>query len=253
MPGRYYYYTLILLLVHCTALFNRSNEFEKGLDFYRHYHFEPAKEHFVQYYNKHPESDTVLYYLYDCYRKLGDIKKTTEVLEQFVKLGSEDRNIYLNLFNIYRQNKQYKKMFFLLINAPPKLTKVFDEHYILTRQLFAELICGVAGQSSKTDPIIFAVSNGYLSVPPGGKFYPDDPLSNAHLIIALDRLLKPIYPKKFYKLHYIASNSFLYLPYMRLITLKIMDYIPDLIPQQNTSIITATRALWALHKRGIID
>ncbi|HEC78429.1 MAG TPA: hypothetical protein ENI34_04715 [candidate division WOR-3 bacterium] len=253
MSRRYYHWALILFVVHCTSFLDRRNDFEKGVEFYKRGELQKAVEHLTAYYTKRPRSDTTLYYLYDCYKKLNKPLQGMKVLEQLVKIGTRDENVYLSLFSSYRRMKQYKKSFSLLVNAPPKVKKTFDDHYTLTRRLFAEIVCGVSKNPIRSDPIVFAVSKKYLPLFLDGKFHDSDTITNGNLIIILDKLIEPIYPEKFFALRNIPNDSYLYLPYMRLISFNIIDLKADLVPDAPASLTTAAQAVLNLKKRGIID
>jgi len=251
MSRHYYFCTLILLFSGCIAVFHR-NEFKRGIEFYNKGNFSEATAHFNVYYYKHPASETTLYYLYDCYQKLNQPEQGIQVLQALAKLGSNDENVYLNLFRYYHGHAQYDEMYQLMINLKPQVKQTLDKKYILNRRSFAEIISGGLGKAGNTNPVLFAIKQGYLELMPDGKFYDNDPMTNANLIISLDRLVAPIYPKKFFPTKNISNHSFLYLPYVRLVELGILDFNPDLNPDGNATISMATSAIANLKKQGFI-
>jgi len=248
-----YFYPLILLLLSCVASPKRS-EFEKGLDLYSEGEFYYASLYFNSYYRKNPQSDTTLYYLYDCYKRLNQPDKEIQILEQLKKIDSDDENVYLNLFYYYRKNAQYKDLYKLLLELQPSVKDRVDGQHALTRGLYAEIISGASRKFfRKMDPIVYATSQGYFPIFPDGKLYAGDLITKANLIILLDLLVDPIYPKKFFKAKNIPNNSFLYLPYMRLIELGILEFDPDLDPADNAKISVAVSAIVNLKKQGLIE
>lgn len=253
MPGRYYYCTLILAFINCAPFFHRRSEFEKGLEFYQQLNFREAAKHFDSHYVKHPSSDTTLYYLYDCFKRLNQPGQEIKVLERFAEIGSKDKTVYLNLFYYYRKMSRYNDLYKLLINLEPSIKDIFNERCVLTRRLYGEILSGATKKSVYSDPVIFAVSEGYIPVYPNGEFYADDTITNGNLIIILDRLVDPIYPHNFFKMKNISSSSFLYLPYMRLVQLGIIEYDPELNPDECASVIMAAKAVANLKNGGLID
>jgi tetratricopeptide (TPR) repeat protein len=254
MPSRHYFWTLVLLIcISCSTFFKRRSEFEKGLIEYQKDHYQQAVIHFDVYYNEHPESQTTLYYLYDCYKKLKDEIKSVHVLEQLINIGSTDENAYLNLFLFYRRNKKYQEMFAFLNGLQPSINRVVNEKYTLTRRLFAEIVCGASDRPIYADPMVFAVSENYLPLFPDSKFYEYDTLTNGNLIILFDRLVDPIYPKDFFAMKKIQNNSYLYIPYMRLVHLGIMPFNADLDPGKWAPLTSAVTGVAQLKKRGLIE
>lgn len=253
MPCRYYCWTLILLSLNCATFSPRRSEFEKGLEFYQQADFRQASKLFRSYYVKHPDSDTTLYYLYDCYRRLNQPEKEITILEQLAKTNSKDENVYLKLFYFYRKTARYKNLYKLLVHLTPPIKDIFDKHYALTKMLYAEIITGAAPKSEYSDPVVFTASNGYLPIFPDGKFYGNDTITNGNLIILLDRLIDPIYPQNFLGMKNLSDHSFLYLPYMRLIHLGIIEFDPELNPDEYASITMAVKAVANLKSRGLFD
>jgi len=253
MSCRNYFWFIIILFSSCAALLQRS-DFKRGLEFYREGDFLRASEHFNSYYFEHPQSETTLYYLYDCYQRLNQPERGLAILQQFVKIGSNDENVYLNLFFYYHKNHQYRDLYKLLIDLNPAPRERIDKQCSLTRQLYAELIYGASEKLKRySDPMVFAVGEGYLTLFPDSAFYKNDTITQANLIILLDHFVKPIYPRKFFKMNNLTNGSFLYLPYMRLVDLGILDFNPDLNPNAEAAISMVVMAVENLRKKGLIE
>jgi tetratricopeptide (TPR) repeat protein len=252
MPHRHHYQPLIALLLLNCALFHKPTELEKGIKFYRQGDFPKAARHFSAYVDRHPQSDSGLYYLYDCYRKLDRLDYQIPVLERLVQNRVENANVYLNLFEYYRGQNRCPELYNLLIAAPAAVKDTFDRRYPLTRRRYAEIACGAAGQKNPDNPVIRALTRGYLNVFPDGGAYPDDTVSNGNLIILLDRFVPPLYPKNFFNLQYVSSHSFLYLPYMRLVDLGILDFNTGLNPDRSATIAACAAALGRLKTHGYL-
>jgi tetratricopeptide (TPR) repeat protein len=250
MLYRHYLWIILFIFFNCT-LFFQKNEFEKGVRYYQEGNFSKAAHYFSEYYSEHPESDTTLYFLYDCYNKLQQHEKKIAVLEQFVKLRSENENVYLNLFRYYQTNGQYYSLYTLLAELQPVVRDTLDTHYVVTRRLYAELASGAFNITGRSDPMVFATSHGYLPLFPDTKFYEDDTITQGNLIILLDRLVAPLYPNKFYTMRYISSHSFLYLPYMRLVDLGVLEFNPELNPNENARVSTVVTAFVHLKKEKL--
>ncbi|GAG71968.1 unnamed protein product [marine sediment metagenome] len=252
MSGRHYFWAIVLLFTSCVSFFQRS-EFKRGLDFYEKGDFLEASEYFNTYYVKHPESETTLYYLYDCYHKLNQPEKNFQVLQQFVKLGSKDENVYLNLFHYYQKNARYRDLYVLLTELKSPMQDKLDEYYGLTRGLYAEIVNGAFGVKERSDPMVFAISHGFLPVFPDNKFYDDDTITQGNLIILLDQLVAPSYPKKFFNMKHISNRSFIYLPYMRLVDIGVLGFNPELNPVDYATISMVVTALENLKRGGFIE
>jgi tetratricopeptide (TPR) repeat protein len=252
MPHRHYYQPLAALLLFSCALFHKPTDLEKGIKFYRLGDFTRAARHFDTYVDRHPRSDSGLYLLYDCYRKLNLPEQEIPVLEGLARNRVENANVYLNLFEYYRRHGRYPELYNLLIAAPPSVRDTFDHKYPLTRRGFAEIACGAAGQLPAGNPVTYALIRGYLNILPDGGAYPDDPVSTGNLIILLDRLVPPLYPKNFYPLKNMANRSFLYLPYMRLIELGVMDFDPALNPDRPAAAAATAATLGRLKAKGFL-
>jgi len=174
-----------------------------------------------------------------------------QILERLERIGSENENVYLNLIYYYRKNFQYDKLYNLIINLRPGVKKKFDMHYVLTLRLYAEILSG-ASSKMNINPITYARTQGYLFDFPDGKFYENDTLTMGNLIILLDRLIEPFYPEKFFLIKNISSHSFLYIPYMRLLELGVLEFNLNLNPEEPASVTTAAVAIAYLKKRGLI-
>jgi tetratricopeptide (TPR) repeat protein len=254
MSRRHYYWTIIIALIGCASLFQRTSEYEKGLAFYKKSQYSEAIKHFSTYYSKHSSSDTTLYYLYDCYTKLNDTQHAVDVLARLAEIGSTDENVYLNLIYFYRKLSQYEDMFTLLSRVHNNFSNAINQYCILTRRFYAEIICGATSKHVYTsDPLVYAVSEGYMPICPDGMYNDDDRITQGQLIILLDRLLEPSYPKRFYNLTYIANTSFLYLPYMRLIDQGILPLDAHINPDEAASALTAITSIGRLKEKGLFD
>ena len=253
MSCRYYLWAVVLVLSGCGSLLHRADNFEQGLSSYNNKQYEEAVDHFEAYHVQHPTHDSTLYYLFDCYRQLNKSDKQITVLEKLASRGVDDENVYLNLIYIYRQQARYRDAYNLLLRFP-QLKEDFEIKYLpLTREFFAELICGAAARDIRTDPMIFCVSRGYLPLFPDGLPYQNDTLTQANLIMFLDRLLEPDYPRNFHPMKHISTKSYLYLPYMRLVDSGILQFDPYLTADERARVSTATHALEKLYKRGRFD
>lgn len=252
MSCRYHFWAIVFLFLSCASFFQRS-EFKTGLELYEEGNLLEASKYFISYYAKNPGSETTLYYLYDCYHKLNQPEKKLQILQELVKLENEDENVYLNLFYYYQKNSKYQKLYELLLDLKSSVRDKLDKHYTLTRRLYAEIVSGVSRTPVKSDPMVYAISNGYLPTFPDNKFYDNDTIDQGNLIILLDRLVAPLYPKKFFKMKNIATTSFLYLPYMRLVDLEILEFNHDLNPSDYATISMVVTALTNLKKGGFID
>jgi hypothetical protein len=174
-------------------------------------------------------------------------------LEKLVENEVSDGNVYLNLIYFYREHDRFKDLYTLILNLPAAVANQADKYSAVTRKFFAELICGAVTDHIRTDPMIFTISMDYLPRFPDGQLYEDDTLSVANLIILLDRLVEPVYPRNLYPMKHISTKSYLYLPYMRLIHFGILQLNPYVIPDQYVNLSTTIHALDVLKKRGRFD
>jgi len=253
MSCRHHFWAVILIFSSCASLLNRTDDFERGIELYKDKQYDEAISLFKTHHAEHPDSDSTLYYLFDCYRQLGRSEEQTLILEKLVKRGVDDENVYLNLIYYYRKHNRFNDLYKLLLNLPPATRDKVDKYSAVTRKLFAELICGAVTQNIRTDPMIFTISKGYLPIFPDGKLYEDDTLTVAHLIILLDRLVEPDYPRDLYPMKHISTKSYLYLPYMRLVHFGVLQFSPYVMPDQYAKPSTAIHALEVLRKRGRFD
>jgi tetratricopeptide (TPR) repeat protein len=220
---------------------------------YKDKQYNEAISLFEAHHTEHPDSDSALYYLFDCYRQLGRSEEQILTLAKLVKRGVGDENVYLNLIYYYRKHGRFNDLYQLLLNLPPATKDRVDKYSAVTRKLLAELICGAVTENIKTDPTIFTISRGYLPRFPDGQLYEDDTLTVANLIILLDRLVEPDYPRDLYPMKHISTKSYLYLPYMRLVHFGVMQFSPYVMPDQYAKLSTAIHALEILRERGRFD
>jgi tetratricopeptide (TPR) repeat protein len=253
MPCRYYIWAVVVLFASCASLFDRKNDFERGLISYQNGQFREAANYFSAYHKEHPHSDSTLYYLFNCYNKLDEPENQIQILDRLAGRGVNDLNVYLNLAFLYRKHARYDQLYTMLQKIPPSLTEDINKRLILTRRFLAELISGASRQQLKTDPMVFCISRDYLPLFPDGKTYEEDTLTTANLIVLFDRLVDPFYPRNFYPMQKISTKSYLYLPYMRLVEIGAMDFNPYLEPGHTASVLTATRALEIMITRGYLD
>lgn len=250
MPLRYCW-TAILALACCAPLFDRKSDLERGMISYERGDYAGAARYFDAYYAGNPAADSVLYYLFSCYQHLDRIDDQIVVLERLAARNARDENIYLNLVHLYRTRDRHGALFDMLARLEPSIGSRVDRHLILTRRLYAELLCGAAAAGRPADPLAFCVSRGYLPVAPDGQAFESDTVTMAQLIVLLDRLVAPVPPRDLYAAPNIPARSYLYLPYMRLVDLGILEFDAHVTPEHNASVLTAAHALARLKKRGI--
>jgi tetratricopeptide (TPR) repeat protein len=253
MPCRYYFWTIILVFYSCASVFHRASDFERGLAFYNNKQYAEAAEYFNAHHSKHPESDSTLYFLFNCYKYLEKPEEQISTLEKLADRGVTDENVYLNLIYYYRKYRRLRDLYALLSNCPLPMTGNLDRSVALTREFLSDIICGATPQTVTTDPMIYSISKGYLPLFPDGKLYAEDTLTNANLVVLLDRLIKPYYPRTFYPMKSISTKSYLYLPYMRLVDSAIMKFDPYLVPEEAARVSIAVQAIEALAERGLFD
>ncbi len=253
MPRSNNFWPVILLLCGCAPFLKKQNDFERGLQLYEKKEYEAAVEYFEAYHTRHPHFDSALYYLFNCHKQLNNPEAQISVLEKLVRGNTADENVYLNLIYYYRKYERPRDLYTLLSEYPESLQDDLDSNIVLTRQLLAELICGAATRTARTDPMIYTVSKGYLPRFPDGQLYAGDTLSYAHFIVLLDRLVEPEYPRNLYPMKHLSTKSYLYLPYMRLVDAGIIQFDAYLMPENLVPLSTAVRAVGALAKRGYFD
>jgi hypothetical protein len=192
--------------------------------------------------------------LYNCYRQLNDQDRAVTVLKHLVDRGRASRDIIQILFTYYRSHARYKELYTLLTLTHGSDHHGLYEHVPLTRRLYAEILFGASTAASNTsDPVVFAMTENLIPAYPNGDFYPDDSLTYGYLIILLDRMVKPHYPSTFRGLNHVPNTSYLYLPYMRLIELELLDYDPELRPDDIASVMFAVTCVQRLKRKGILD
>ncbi len=252
MPRRYYYWTIVIILTSCAPFLRRPSAFEKGVELYNQSSYQEAAGYFTDHYNTHPSDTTALFYLQHCYRILGQHEQELAVLERLAHLGVDNANVYLNLFHYYGTASRHHDLYTMLVTLAPSAAQAIDRHYVLTRRLYAQLIAGAA-RKRVSDPIVYAASEGYIPIFPDGTFRDHDTITNGQLIVLLDRLIDPVYPKDFFSTKHISNHSFLYLPYMRLVNLGILPFDADIEPHATAATTVAARAIERLKQRGVID
>lgn len=253
MPCRRHIWAVIVLLASCASLFDRKTDFERGLTAYRNGQFREAANYFDSYQKEHPQSDSALYYLFNCYSKLDDPDNQILTLDILVNRGIKDLNVYLNMVVLCRKHANYDRLYATLLRVPQPLANDLDTRLILTRRFLAELISGASRLKLKTDPMVFCVSRDYLPLFPDGKVYEEDTLTSANLIVLLDRFIDPLYPRNLFPMKHISTKSYLYLPYMRLVSIGVMDLDPYLEPGRRASALAAAKALDILAMNGYLD
>ncbi|UCG30746.1 MAG: hypothetical protein JSV53_02395 [candidate division WOR-3 bacterium] len=253
MPCRYYIWAVVILFSSCASLLDRKSDFERGLISYNNLQFREAAGYFAAYHKEHPDSDSTLYYLYNCYSKLNEPENQIMTLEKLAGRSVNDPNIYLNLTFLYRKHERYGRMYNMLSNIPKSVSNDMNRHLILTRRLLAELICGTSTRKIKTDPMVYCITRKYLPLFPDGNLYEEDTLTVANLIVLFDRLIEPEYPLNLYPMKNISTRSYLYLPYMRLVEIGAMELDPYLMPGQNANFLFAIKALNVLATKGYLD
>jgi tetratricopeptide (TPR) repeat protein len=253
MSCRDHFWTVIFVLCSCSPLLQRDSDFERGLRQYQEKQYAAAAEHFESYHRQHSDHDSTLYYLFDCYKKLDKPEEQMIILERLVDQNTLDVNVYLNLVYAYRKYGRYRELYPLLTHSPEALQEKSEKHLAFTRLFLAEIICGASRQEVTTDPLIYSISKGFLPLFPDGQLYADDTLTNANLIVLLDRLLEPEYPRNFFPMKNISTRSYLYLPYMRLVASDILMFEPYLNPASPARIFVAVRAIEAIRQRGRFD
>ena len=253
MPCRHHIWAVVVLLASCASLLDRKTDFERGLTAYRNGQFREAAKYFDSHHREHPQADSALYYLFNCYSKLDEADNQIRTLESLANRGVEDPNVYLNLIFLCRKHANYDRLCSALLSMPQSIAGDIDTRLVLTRRFLAEIISGASRQRMKTDPMVFCISRDYLPLFPDGKTYEEDTLVMAHLIVLLDRLVDPLYPRNLSPMRNISTRSYLYLPYMRLVEIGALELDPYLDPDRRASVLVAARALETLVNRGYLD
>ncbi|MGD8978569.1 MAG: tetratricopeptide repeat protein [candidate division WOR-3 bacterium] len=253
MSCRNHCWRIILFLCSCAPLLHHDNDLARGLELYQDGKYAAAVNHFKSYHDQHPDHDSTLYYLYACYKQMNKDEEQMDILEKLVQRNTLDENVYLNLVYFYRKHGRFKDLYSLLSSFPNDIQDKLDSQLALTRRVFAELICGACRSNVKGDPLIYSSSKGYFPVSPDGQLYAEDTLSYANLIVLLDRLVEPEYPRNFFPMKNVSTKSYLYLPYMRLVDSGILSFDPYLAPDLPARVSTAVRAVGVLMQRGHLD
>ena len=253
MSCRNHCWRVILFLCSCAPILHQDNDLERGLELYHNKKYAAAAGHFKSYHSQHPDHDSTLYYLFDCYKQMNNPEEQIAILEKLVQRKTPDENVYLNLLYFYRKRKRFEDLYNLLFHCTDEIQNNLDKRIALTRHLFAELICGATKPNVGTDPLIYSISKGYLPLFPDGQLYAEDTLSYANLVILLDRLVEPEYPRNFFPMKNVSTKSYVYIPYMRLVESGILPFDAYLVPDQPARISTAAQAVAALVKRGYLD
>ena len=237
----------------CAPLLQQDNDLARGLELYKDKQYAAAADHFKSYHGQHPDHDSTLYYLFDCYKQMNKPKEQIDILEKLVERNTLDENVYLNLIFFYRKYDRFKDLYNLLLHYPDGIRDALDGQITLTRRLLAELFCGACRLNVNTDPLIYSISRDYLPLFPDGQLYADDTLSYANLVVLLDRLIEPQYPRNLFTMRNVSTKSYLYLPYMRLVDSGILPFDAYLVPDLPARISIAVHAVEVLNKRGYLD
>ncbi len=242
---------LTLALMSCT-LISKPNLYERGLECYKKNEYEKAVRYLTQFYKKYPDGDSTLVLLYNCYVKLSDVEAGIKVLEELAKRKNPMEQIYVNLYNYYHQNNLYCKINQMLLNAPSSVLRKFDEKYPLTKRRCAELFVGAVSSTRIPEPINWVINKGFLKPTADGKFYENDTLRINQLILLLDNFIPPENPGISIRLRYIKPDSYLYFPYLRLISLNILEPKEDINPMEFAPLSLALFGITNLKNKGFI-
>ncbi len=245
-------YSILLITILSCAFFPKPNLYKKGTESYKKNDFQQAIKYFNGFYKKSPSGDSTLFYLYNCYNKIGDIETSIKILEELARRKNPNDQIYINLFNYYRQQKLYYKNYQLLMTLPFPVLQKIDQMYPLTQKLCAELFTGATTNVRVDDPINYAVRKGFLKHAPDGKFYDNDTLRVNHLILLLDSFLPLMQIRFDYSTKNIKSDSYLFLPYFRLVSLGILKLDENINPGAYASLSQALRAINELKNKGYL-
>lgn len=234
------------------SLFPKQNFYQKGLRSYEKKEYEKAIKYFTEFYKKTPTGDSTLFFLYNCYIKIGDIQTGIKILEELAKRKNPNEQIYLNLFNYYYRHNLFYKINQMLLNAPQTVVQKFNLKILLTKRLCAELFTGAISFSKIDDPINFAIKKGLMKSAPDGKVYENDTIRVNQLILLLDSFVPPINPEISIRFKYIKVNSYLYLPYLRLVSLNILEPDENINPEAIAPLSMALHAITNLKNKGFI-
>ncbi len=234
------------------SIFSKKNFYQKGITHYENKDYEKAIKYFSAFYKKSPSGDSTLFFLYNCYIKIGDIQAGIEILEELAKRKNPSAQIYSNLFNYYHMNRLFYKINQMILNAPQSVVQQLDQKYPLTRRRFAELLVGAISSSKIDDPVNLVVRKKLLKSAPDGKFYDNDTIKVNQLILLLDSFVAPVNPEFHIYFKHIKVDSYLYLPYLRLISHEILERNDDINPDTVATLSMALRAITNLKNKGLI-
>lgn len=225
-----------------------------GMVCYRQSRYADAARYFEAHCTSSSASDTVLYYLYNCYTQINAQDRAVRTLGRLVDRGRATPDIVQILFTYYRSHGRYNDLYELLTAPALSSSLALYERIPLTRRLYAEILFGAsAASSAASDPLVYAITENLIPACPNGDVYPDDTLTCGNLIILLDRLVEPLYPAKFLNMYYLPHTSYIYLPYMRLVDLGVVDYEPELKPGDPASVMFAVSCVQHMKQKGLID
>ncbi len=238
-------------MVSC-ALFPKSNKYIQGVESYQKNEYQKAIQYFTDFYRQSPAGDSTLFYLYNCYCKIGDTETGIAILQELANRKNPREQIYTNLFSYYRQQGLYHKVNRLLMSMPFPVAQQFTRRYYLTQRLCAEIITGAVANNPVKDPIAYTIEKKFLRPSPDGKFYENDTIKLCHLIILLDNFLPPDKPEHTYVSKHIRADSYLFLPYSRLVSKGILSPDENTNPEMNASLLLAVKAINALKEKGFL-
>ncbi|MEO0185870.1 MAG: hypothetical protein ABIL20_08755 [candidate division WOR-3 bacterium] len=130
--------------------------------------------------------------------------------------------------------------------------QTLDQKYPLTQKLCAEIFAGVTTNKKIMNPIAYSIEKGFVRPAPDGKFYETDTIEIGNFILMLDSFLPPKNPDRFFPLKNIKSDSYLYIPYMRLVEYGIVNLDENINPEMHTLLSQGVRAICTLKNRGLI-
>ncbi|MGQ9700996.1 MAG: tetratricopeptide repeat protein [bacterium] len=252
MMSHWIRYAILSLIVLSCAFFSRPNLYRKGVESYQRNDFNQAIKYFENFYKKSPAGDSTLFYLYNCYNRTGNVAASIKILEELAKRKNPNEQIYINLFQYYREQRLYHKSNQLLMASPNVVLQKIDRIFPLTQKLCAELFTGATTSGRIDDPIAYAAKKGFLKQAPDGKFYINDTLRLDYLILLLDSFLPPVQLNPAYSIKNIKPNSYLYLPYSRLVSQGIMQLDENINPATYASLSQALMAINQLKEKGYI-
>ncbi len=245
-------YSILMAIALSCALFPKSSSYIKGVENYQKNEYRKAIKYFTEFYKKSPSGDSTLMYLYNCYYKIGDIETSIKILEELARRKNPSEQIYISLFNYYRQHGLFYKVNQLILNMPLSVARKFDQRYLLTRRLCAEIIAGAITETEVKNPISYIMGKKLMNASPDGKFYEHDTLKVGTLILVLDSFLPAVIPEQIYVSKHIRANSYLLLPYSRLVSAGIISPEENIDPQMNASLTQTVRAICVIKSKGFL-